>query len=205
MSKIDLSLKIHRTMFAMECCPFSSVRGRLVLLALLYVGCAAADPHKAQILDNSTCIKTVRDRSWPQYDIHVTTLAYVFDDGFACASVLTETATKIHQDQSKHKPLIPMSRSDEAMLMAAAFVLLVAAGGGIGGGAVLVPLFIIVGGTQPTLTAEAMSLTSIADLHVHVRCRQMLLLASWLGAMLLRMRGQVPTATRHSTPIACHT
>lgn len=176
----------------MDCCPSSPVRGRLVLLVLLYVGCAAADRHKPQSLDMITCNRTLRDRSWPQHDLYVTTLAYVFDDGYACASVMTETATKIHQDQSKHKPLLRMSRSDEAMLMAAAFVLLVAAGGGIGGGAVLVPLFIIVGGTQLTLTTGTMLQIPTASLHVHARCRQVLLLA---GAMFLRMSGQVPTAT----------
>lgn len=49
-----------------------------------------------------------------------------------------------------HKPLWPLSTADWAGLGAAAAALLLAASGGLGGGAILVPLYLMVLGTQST-------------------------------------------------------
>lgn len=47
-----------------------------------------------------------------------------------------------------HKPLLPLSRNDVAMVAIAAATLLLASGGGVGGGAIFVPLYILVGGEE---------------------------------------------------------
>lgn len=44
-----------------------------------------------------------------------------------------------------HKPLLPTSQYDVAMLMIAGIVLFIAAGAGMGGGPVLVPLYLTLG------------------------------------------------------------